>query len=458
MIAIAQRIRRVHRVLPILCLLAGTATPAAAHEVPPRVTVLAFVRPEGSTLRMLVRVPLEAMRDIEWPLQGPGYLVLDDLEPLLREAATLWVADYLTLYEDGIRLADERISAIRISTPADRSFTSWDAANAHLDGTLPADVELAWQQALIDIAFDVPITSDRARFSIRPDLAHLGLRTETILRFLPPDGRERVLRYEGDPGLVRLDPRWYQAFASFLVLGFEHILGGLDHLLFVLCLVLPVRRLRPLLAIVTAFTVAHSITLAASALGLAPAALWFPPLIETLIALSIVWLALENIAVALDRGAGRVLERRWRFAFGFGLVHGFAFSFLLRDSLQLAGSHLAGALLAFNLGVELGQVVVLAAAIPLLALLFRHVPARPGTIIVSALVAHSAWHWMADRFEVLRQYRIAWPAFDAVLALALLRALLLLLVAGAAAWALSGLFRRWAGDARARVDARPGAG
>ena len=86
-------------------------------------------------------------------------------------------------------------------------------------------------------------------------------------------------------------------------LGFCHILDGTDHLLFLFCLVIPFRRFRSLVAVVTAFTVAHSITLIASAYNLAPDALWFPPLIETLIATSIVYMALENI-VGANRSAG----------------------------------------------------------------------------------------------------------------------------------------------------------
>src|SRR5256885_12830231 len=99
----------------------------------------------------------------------------------------------------------------------------------------------------------------------------------------------------------------------------------------------------------------------ASAIALAPNAFWFPPLIEVLIALSIVYMALENIV-------GPKLERRWMIAFGFGLVHGFGFSFALRESLQFAGAHLAASLIAFNVGVELGQIFVLALAVPALVL------------------------------------------------------------------------------------------
>ena len=90
---------------------------------------------------------------------------------------------------------------------------------------------------------------------------------------------------------------------------------------------------------------------------------------------------------------------------GFGLVHGFGFSFALRETLQFAGSHLLGSLVAFNVGVELGQLFVLALILPALALLFRYgVEQRIGTIVLSVLVAHTAWHWMIDRGEVLGQY------------------------------------------------------
>src|SRR5690606_33150249 len=189
--------------------------------------------------------------------------------------------------------------------------------------------------------------------------------------------------YSGNPGLVRLDPCWHQAALRFVALGFEHILDGVDHLLFLLCLVIPMRSVRALLPVVTAFTVAHSITLVASAAGLAPDALWFPPLIETLIAAPIVYLAFEHLLGVLH-------DRRWAMAFAFGLVHGFGFSFVLSETLQFAGAHLLASLLAFNVGVELGQVAVLLVVTPMLVLLFRHVvPEVAGTVVLSAVLAHT---------------------------------------------------------------------
>ena len=94
-----------------------------------------------------------------------------------------------------------------------------------------------------------------------------------------------------------------------------------------------------------------------------------------------------------------------------GLVHGFGFSFALRETLQFAGSHLVTSLLAFNVGVELGQLFVLVLLVPALTGLFRFVVAeRLGTIILSALAAHHAWHWLLERTEFLARFDMDWSA------------------------------------------------
>jgi len=318
-----------------------------------------------------------------------------------------------------------------VSLPSDRSFATFETALASVTGPpLPDQTTLYWNQALLDVLLEYPIASDRSTFSIRPSLARLGVAVVTVLRYQPPAGAERVFEYTGDPGLVRLDPRWHQAAWRFVRLGFAHILDGTDHLLFLFCLVIPFRRFRALVLIVTAFTIAHSITLIGSAMGLAPTGLWFSPLIETLIAASILYMALENIA-----GAANV-QRRWMIAFGFGLVHGFGFSFALRETLQFAGSHLVTSLLAFNVGVELGQLLVLAALVPALQLLFRYIVAeRMGTIILSGLVAHTAWHWTAERWERLRQYE--WPAPDVLTLLWSVRVLLVVVAVAGVVWLIA---------------------
>jgi hypothetical protein len=434
---------------PVLLLSAPAGV--SAHEIPARVTVHAFIRPEPGVLRLVVRAPLEAMRDFNFPLRGQGYLDLGRAGPLLRDAAELWIAGSFELEENGHPLPMGRVTAVQVSLPFDRSFTSYESALGHVTGPgLSPETELVWQQALLDVVLEYPITSDRSRFSIRPGTARLGLSTNTVLRFLPaePAGAERVFQLHGDPGKVDLDPRWHQAALRFVGLGFRHILDGIDHLLFLLCLVIPVRRLRPLVAVVTSFTVAHSVTLIASTAGLAPSGLWFPPLIETLIALSIVYMAFENIVAKRH-------PRRWLLAFGFGLIHGFGFSLFLRDSLQFAGAHLATSLLSFNVGVELGQLLVVGLAVPVLALVFRRVPERVGIILLSALVAHSAWHWMTARGAALGEYQIEWPVLDLAFLAGALRVVMLLMIITAAGWAMLRLARRLGAGSQEPAVERP---
>jgi len=139
-------------------------------------------------------------------------------------------------------------------------------------------------------------------------------------------------------------------------------------------------------------------------------------------------MALENIAGATP------LARRWTLTLLFGLVHGFGFSFALAETLQLAGEHRVGALVAFNLGVELGQLAALAVMLPALHLLFTHaVEARTGIVILSALVTHTAWHWILERWDALRRYTVTLPEFDAAFGASALRWLMALLIVAAAA-------------------------
>jgi hypothetical protein len=427
----------------VVALASSIAPNARAHEIPADVRINAFVRPIGDRLELLIRVPLAAMREVEFPTRGPGYLDLPRADEALHNATKLWLIDGIDLYENDIRLGSPRIVKARVSLASDRSFTSYEQARAHVEGPpLADDLELYWNQQFLDVLLEYPIRSDRSQFAIHPRVDRLGLRVSTALRFLPPDSAARAFEFHGDPGLIRLDPRWHYAALRFVVDGFWHILGGIDHLLFLACLVIPFRRLRPLVIIVTAFTVGHSISLIAAAFGFVPDALWFPPLIETLIAVTILYMALENIVYAATGRLGSDISRRWIIAFAFGVVHGFGFSFALRESLQFAGDHLVTALFGFNLGVEIGQIAVLIILIPALDLLFRYVIAEwLGVIILSALVAHTAWHWMLERGSDLAKF--PFPKIDAALLASAMRGLMAMLILALAVLLANGLLRRW---------------
>lgn len=387
-----------NKVLRLLLLCIGCG---AAHDIPGDATAQAIIRADNHTLQVIVRVPLNVIRDIQIPENESGYLDIEKLTPLLPAAVKVQIADLMEIHEGSRLLPRPEVSATQISLESDRSLDTFDNALRHVRLPKPSNsMNLIWSQLFLDALLEYPIESDESHFFIRPGFERMAGRVVTLLRFVEPRGDVRAYQFTGDPGLVPLDPSWFQAAKHFVAMGFSHILDGIDHLLFLLCLVIPIRKIRSLIGVVTAFTAAHSITLAGSAYGFAPDRLWFPPLVETLIAGSIVYMALENIV------SSQTSRRRWLVAFGFGLVHGFGFSFALRENLQLAGRHLLTSLLAFNVGVELGQVFALLLLIPLLDLLFRFVVAeRIGTIILSALVAHTGWHWLLERADNLRQFR-----------------------------------------------------
>lgn len=374
------------------------ALPASAHDVPLETEVRAFVKPEGDRLHVLLRLPLSLLLNVDLPKQGPGYLALAHVDEGLARAVAAADKD-IVWFENGRRLA-LIASVARISLPSDRSFSDFGTARAHVIGPrLPDSAFVFWNQGYLDAHLEYRIESARPAialdFRVAPALRD---RLHLDLRYVLPDGQERAFNLRTAQGRVALDPRWYQAAWTFLESGFQHILEGPDHLLFLLCLILPFRRVDAhLVGVVTAFTVTHSITLISAVYGLAPAADWFVPAIETLIAASILYMAIENVLQPR-------LQRRWLMSAVFGLVHGFGFSFMLQSQLQFAGSNLVLSLLAFNVGVELGQLLVIVVVLSLLSLWRRAKPdsERAIAVIVCALAGHVAWHWTVERFDALR--------------------------------------------------------
>ncbi|MDX1490094.1 MAG: HupE/UreJ family protein [Pseudohongiellaceae bacterium] len=422
-----------------LLLVALPSSQVSADDIPLSVAVQAFVAPEGDTLSVLMRVPMDALGEIDFPKEGvPGSLIFSEADPTLRTAVSAYILSNFHLFEEGELLQDYEVARVRVSLPSNRSFVDYQQALANIEQPrLDDSVNMYWRQGLLDVLIRYPIRSENSRFAVDPRLGGLGVETNTVIRYILPSGAERPFTFIGNPGQVSLDPSWFQAAWRFIVLGFDHILEGKDHLLFLFCLLIPLRNIRALVPVVTAFTVAHSITLMSSLFGVVPSVLWFPPLIETLIALSIVYMAFENII-------GFSQEHRWLVTFGFGLVHGFGFSFLLTESMQFAGTHLVTSLLAFNIGVEIGQLLVIIIAVPALALVFKHfVAEKIGVIIMSAIVAHSAWHWMAERWETLMAYDIAFPELNRAFYSGLVGWAVLIMVALAALWVMETVFGRY---------------
>ena len=220
--------------------------------------------------------------------------------------------------------------------------------------------------------------------------------TDVLVRVQRPDGLTQVARLTptATAFVVEATPSTWAVATTYLVIGAKHILTGIDHLLFVLALLVLVNGLRTLVWTITAFTAAHSLTLAAATLGVitvpqAP--------IEAVIALSIVFVASEIAQVS--RGRQSLMSRRpWIVAFAFGLLHGFGFAGALTE-VGLPESAIPLALLFFNLGVEAGQIAFVIVVLATLAIVRRHLDTFQNSIRIAAAygIGTIAAFWTIDR-------------------------------------------------------------
>jgi len=205
------------------------------------------------------------------------------------------------------------------------------------------------------------------------------LRQQSILDAEHPEVQYFLGTWQGTRAVVQ----------KFLPVGVHHIITGTDHLLFLFGLLLLGGSIRQLLTVITAFTVAHSITLSLSVLGV-----FSPPanIVEPVIALSVVWVGADNLLV----GSGRDM-RAW-IAFVFGLIHGFGFAGML-TAMELPGREIGWSLASFNVGVELGQIAVAVVAASALGLLRSRsqIAARRLAVVGSIVVIVAGGFWFIER-------------------------------------------------------------
>jgi len=229
----------------------------------------------------------------------------------------------------------------------------------------------------------------------------------TVLTDTDPNARQVVLFGEGDNAPQALldaanttvtlsapAPSLLSTLERYLVTGIEHIFLGYDHIAFLVAVVLWARRLVPVIKIVTAFTIAHSITLSLATLNVVVIS---STIVEPAIAASITYVAMENFFT-------RNIDGRWRITFVFGLVHGFGFAGALRE-IGLPANAVATALAAFNIGVEIGQVAIVSIVVPALIVMDHLMavdstkPARAAPVVyaLSALIALLGSYWFVTR-------------------------------------------------------------
>lgn len=412
--------------LVLLMLLTG-APGVLGHEIPgdARIEVLAILttstsQPPAERLELFVRTPLETLRDVDFPLTAAGWLDAVRGRARLPDAVELWIGDEVTVLQHGRALTRPTLIDARFAVPGEPRAYSLAGALA-LQRPLPDGMALPWRQADVVAHYRVPLPAGSDGLELDSDLHHLGIRTRTSLTVLdqrdPAAAGPRTLLWQGDAGRVPLRIDTAGVVGRFLRLGVEHIVLAADHLFFIACLALPANGLRRLLGVITAFTLAHAVTLAAAVLGWIPVTAGFSALVEWAVAGSILLLALQRLAV--DRP-----QLLWPLAYGFGLVHGLAFAGFLERELQWAGGAVGWALAGFNLGIELGQLLMLAVMLAGWTLARRlGVSALALRLLVFALIAHAAWHWCGERWDGLPAAPLAaivplWPT-DAAAALAL---------------------------------------
>jgi hydrogenase/urease accessory protein HupE len=248
--------------------------------------------------------------------------------------------------------------------------------------------------ALIVMRFDCSGTSGQIFYDATKLLAAQGSKGKHLVTLTGENAGETML-YPTDPPLDLSKPMETtgQLMWKFFLAGIEHIVTGYDHLCFLFALILWAHRVWPVVKIVTAFTISHSITLSLAALNIftLPSALT-----EALIAASIIFVAAENFW-------SKDVDSRWRNTFLFGFIHGFGFASALTEMGVPQGA-VVPALAAFNIGVEAGQIAIVVAVLPVLLYIDRHTDGKRHDKLVyalSALIALAGAYWLMDRLPAV---------------------------------------------------------
>jgi len=312
-------------------------------------------------------------------------------------------ADGLNLTIDGKPLAAvvEEVQAYPIGTQPtfatlEEARKAFASGSVYPDGADPAYVG----DVIVDTVLFYPshesVSSYAISSTLNPGLPGQEDTANLILDYGP--GETQVFRARGllnDPVLITRS--MWSAIATFVEEGVRHILLGWDHVLFVLCLALGATTLHSLVWRATGFTLGHSVTLIAGFFGYVPKGAWFIPTVEMGIAISIIYAAV--IALFPDRSDQRNEKTMIVITSAIGLLHGLGFSFVLHEILQVNAPNIWQSLLAFNLGVEIGQLMIILAAWPLFHLIRRRgeIAWQVGRWSVAAPCIGIALFWTGQR-------------------------------------------------------------
>ena len=384
------------RVLAALALMTvGSVAALRAHEVPDRVRIDTFVKAEPTQLRVLVRMPANALIDYVFPTMDVGnWLDLPNAEAMAAEGARVWIADLLTFSQDGVTLPTPDLVAVRLSRVNDPAFRSFDDAVARIHGgPIPAGALVLQDQVTVDAELVVPVTA-KGGLTFHPRFSRLGVVVDTSLTYLTPSGETRAFLYQGDPPAFALDARPGEAFRRFTVDGARDAWSDRDSLVLTVVVALAVAA-RAVPPPFLGWFIAAQIALA----GLMPAALLFSAgvrgLVGLLVAAITVYLGTE---VIVERGgSGRTL------ALLGGACSGVAAALRLHPLVQFGGTHAAASIGGFVVGAIAIEALALLVCLGL-ALAVRRVARDPRMtfIVLAAIAIHVAWRTMLERADALR--------------------------------------------------------
>ena len=415
--------------------LAASLVNAANRPIPEVVNVKIFAHPQASTLELLVRLPLAAVKDIQFPTRSDGdTLDLVSLKTMLPGVAKYQIASLFSIEDHNRPLPPAKVTDTRISISADQSFDSYAGALAAFRAAdLPADEKVFWQQVWFDMRFVYTLPEGEPRLTMTPQVADLGVRVVTSLTSLDKDGNGRTLLFEGNPGLLYLQPRWTDAIRQFLGHGGRLVFSGANFLLLLFCLAMPFRRHGLFFPVLLAWGAGFILALNLAAAGLTPRAIWFDPLVATVSTLFVLLAALSNVV-------GRVTpRRRGLLALGAGIAFGFLGAARLGELQQFGAPHVFVSALAFGTGAVAAAAAAVGVLVPASTLLFSYARVEPiERAIVAALAADTAWGWLTVNWTQLRRVPIE-LRFDATTLPWAMRALAAGVLLGGLLW----LFNEW---------------
>ncbi|MGB0660613.1 MAG: HupE/UreJ family protein [Mangrovicoccus sp.] len=374
------------------------------------------------SLRVFVRTPAPLAFAAELyhsatemvPLASPYLLFEPAPEALRYRLLTTRIrdnpADFADILENAIRFEAQgeplpaRLIRFRIS-PGDPRGAFTDAASARAALDEPStDLTPVFAEAVIEYELEIPVPL--GPLTLQSGLPQIDLPQNVAVDQHIIDARSDTPSLRAVEGQltqpVTIWPNGWWGLADFGARGLDHILTGIDHILLITCFALAVGWSSRLLWLVTAFTLGHSVTLAAGVLGYTPRAIWFIPSIETLIAVT-VFLAAAAALLRSKKTRGGV---ETGLAALVGLIHGFGFASFISDALGPQSPFLLASLAGFNLGIELGQIAIVFVITTLFALLQRYIPrlewrARIGVLIGIGIISAA---WTVERGAALWEY------------------------------------------------------